>query len=570
MLPLDEPHFEIDTNTRAIKIPDTFKKNGIAVQSDDLAEVVYFKVDRYYDYMDLNNCDIYIQWETPKSKTTESVKAVSPAYIRDISSEPGKLIFGWAISDAITGASGNLKFSVRFFQWADEDAATSGGEKVLAYSLSTLTATVAIQPGIEFNPETDEYTVDEVSDRLLERLQNSEIAGGIAAAKPEFYKDLDDPNTDLIYDLDAEAGTYALLVQAFAADTGAISYTWKYQELSPENTIKDMPIKVVSDSKVSVAYIEVNPENMDKRFRYYWGDSHIQYDGNIPPTAEEIERYEKFYVKQSQCLADAAGDYWVVAENRITNSVTPATSKTARFPRPEAVVISKQPVSGLLTEDATGESVCKVKVVADNTDGVLSYQWQKSDNYSKTANEATLEYTDIEGATMAEYEADEQGRYRVRVTNTRNKETSVLNSDVCRITNKAAVPVVENELHQIFVDEEVGPLNCPTITLDDSIDSDKYIVEWYVYEAPDEGKIKTDVLMPGSYISKLYPKAPETLAEIQKITGDTDIIAKYYAIITNEFNGSTAVTEKPSESNMMEIQAKANPVLPEVEEETED
>jgi hypothetical protein len=31
MLPLDEPHFVINTNTRAITIPADFKKNGIAV-----------------------------------------------------------------------------------------------------------------------------------------------------------------------------------------------------------------------------------------------------------------------------------------------------------------------------------------------------------------------------------------------------------------------------------------------------------------------------------------------------------------------------------------------------------
>lgn len=31
VLPLDEPHFEINTNTRAITIPSEFKKNGIAV-----------------------------------------------------------------------------------------------------------------------------------------------------------------------------------------------------------------------------------------------------------------------------------------------------------------------------------------------------------------------------------------------------------------------------------------------------------------------------------------------------------------------------------------------------------
>ena len=67
--------------------------------------------------MDLNNCDIYIQWETPKDADGKTIKSVSPAYIRDIASEPGKLIFGWALSDVITANPGNLKFSVRFFQW---------------------------------------------------------------------------------------------------------------------------------------------------------------------------------------------------------------------------------------------------------------------------------------------------------------------------------------------------------------------------------------------------------------------------------------------------------------------
>lgn len=141
ILPLDEPHFEINANTRAINIPNEFKKNGIAVQGDDLAEVVYFKVDRYFDAMDLNNTEIYIEWETPKDKTHEAVKSVSDIYIRDIESEPGKLIFGWAISDALTAAAGNLKFSVKFLQW-DENEAT--GKRVMVYALNTLTATIAI------------------------------------------------------------------------------------------------------------------------------------------------------------------------------------------------------------------------------------------------------------------------------------------------------------------------------------------------------------------------------------------------------------------------------------------
>jgi hypothetical protein len=65
--------------------------------------------------MDLANTVIFIQWETPRDASGNIIKSVSPAYIKDIESEPGKLIFGWALSDAITGTAGTLKFSVRFF-----------------------------------------------------------------------------------------------------------------------------------------------------------------------------------------------------------------------------------------------------------------------------------------------------------------------------------------------------------------------------------------------------------------------------------------------------------------------
>lgn len=137
-LPLDEAHFEINANTRAISIPTDFKKNGIAVQGDDLAEVVYFMIDRYFDAMDLNNTEIFIEWETPKGKNGDGIKSVSETYLKIIDDElyPGKLIFGWAISDAITKDSGNLKFAVRFIQWAD----TESGKKQIAYSFNTLTA----------------------------------------------------------------------------------------------------------------------------------------------------------------------------------------------------------------------------------------------------------------------------------------------------------------------------------------------------------------------------------------------------------------------------------------------
>ena len=52
-LPLDEPTFDINADTRVITIPSDFKKNGISVKGDHYAEVLYFTIDRYFDTQDL-------------------------------------------------------------------------------------------------------------------------------------------------------------------------------------------------------------------------------------------------------------------------------------------------------------------------------------------------------------------------------------------------------------------------------------------------------------------------------------------------------------------------------------
>ena len=65
-LPLDEPMFEINANTRAISIPNDFRSNGLSVQGDHLAETVFFSIDRYFDFTDLSGADIAINWKMGK------------------------------------------------------------------------------------------------------------------------------------------------------------------------------------------------------------------------------------------------------------------------------------------------------------------------------------------------------------------------------------------------------------------------------------------------------------------------------------------------------------------------
>ena len=559
ILPIDEDHFEINANTRAINIPASFKKNGVAVQGDDLAEVLYFKIDRYFDYMDLNNCDIYIQWETPKSADGTTIKSVSPAYIRDIESEPGKLIFGWALSDVITANPGNLKFSVRFFQWQDPKNVADGGEKILAYSFSTLTAQVLIQPSINFNPEKDEYKVDDVANRLLERLKNSEIAGGYAAAPPEFVVDLvENPQDNKPgYDLNPETNKFELLVQAFASDTGSISYTWKRQTLNEDNTTTDTLIEVVPSTNV---YVESDKHNMNKSYVYYIDAGNGEYTPLIKTLTPEQLNDDKFkvYLKQSKCVADRDGVYWAHAENRITNSTKSKDSTKAAFLRPTYVNIKTQPEGkGILGEDGY-----TLKVETNNTDGVLTYQWYRDPNHALNFGETAPIWDDneeaglIPDATNSTLTVTEDGHYRVKITNTRNLKSKYAFSENSRVTLPAATPVFVNEdINKTFF--RVSALtndNCPTIELDSSVDSDGYTVAWYLSSgdlAVKDTKITEEDYEIGVTKMSFNPKSFEDI--IVAASADNDIDGYYYAIVTNHLNGSSATTEIPDDSRKFKI-----------------
>lgn len=563
VLPLDEDHFEINANTRAINIPASFKKNGVAVQGDDLAEVLYFKIDRYFDYMDLNNTDIFIQWETPKDANGNIIRSVSPAYIRDIESEPGKLIFGWALSDAITATSGTLKFSVRFFQWENEDkAAQEDGEKILAYSFSTLTASVTIQPAINFNPEKDEYKIDDVGDRLVDRIENSKIVGGYAAAVPIFIENLDDT---IKYDLDAETGLFDLLVQAYSTDTGAISYTWKRQALNEDNTGSGEEISVIESTNKMVEVEDLN--NLNKAFSYYETNGtdadgnpiYTLYVGSIPPSVEDIEQGLKLYEKQSAAVADRAGIYWAVAENRITNSSSSEVSKKAIFPKPEYVRISAHPDKKGILEDVSTEEAplvfeYELNVVADNTDGVLTYQWEKDANHALNFGAIEPHFEAIEGATEAAYVANEPGHYRAVITNTRNLATKVAQSEISRVTYAAAVPVLEEGAvnAKVFQVDSLSADNCPTVYMDANIESDGYTVSWYLAESNVNTPIVEGiVLAPGVLKASFNPKDYEEV--ITGIAADKDIDGAYFAIVTNHVNGSSASTTIPEYDDMFKI-----------------
>ena len=250
-LPLDEPFFEINANTRGITVPGELSQ--IAVRGDKLAEIVFFRIDRYYDAVDLNTRHIYIEWELP-----DGTKGISRDFLRDAQSEKDKLIFGWAIGEELTKQVGTIRFAVRFVEWFDVaeggvndrnesiDKAQSGTQ--MLYSFSSLPATVSVVESLNYSLFEDDEALklyntlitDENIGTITLYLENSDSdsadsTGPDPSAPPFFVRDLTKDFYTNAVGPDAETGEYRinlvdgkleLLVEANAADNGHISYVF--------------------------------------------------------------------------------------------------------------------------------------------------------------------------------------------------------------------------------------------------------------------------------------------------------------------------------------------------------
>jgi hypothetical protein len=118
-----------------------------------MCEVATFTIDRYFDYVDLANAQICIQWQAGDKK------GVSHIGLRDLNTVSGKIRFGWPLTNAITEKAGNVTFAVRFYVEKAFDIATgkevdmdtadpATTKKQFVYFLNTLPATIPIREGL--------------------------------------------------------------------------------------------------------------------------------------------------------------------------------------------------------------------------------------------------------------------------------------------------------------------------------------------------------------------------------------------------------------------------------------
>lgn len=229
VVPADEPYFEIDANTRIINVPAHFKKYGVGVQGDHEAELIVFKIDRYFDHQDFMETKIAINWNfTPAGSRVPSYEETQTqvAFAKDDELEPGYVVFGFFITNEMTPVKGNLAFSVTCYD-TDND--------LINYSFNTQTASLAINEGLMLEDPTK---VKSVAEAALARLTNSAYSpeGVTPIADPEWQLGALDENNKYLglpeklnFNMDAqgvEDETLTIVTQAYSAGLVDMKYTW--------------------------------------------------------------------------------------------------------------------------------------------------------------------------------------------------------------------------------------------------------------------------------------------------------------------------------------------------------
>lgn len=364
------------------------------------------------------------------------------------------------------------------------------------------------------------------------------------AAEPVFYEDLE-LTAGATWDLAGEPATCNLQAWAGASDAGGLGYIWKFAA-TDDDSVEGNLSRTITEG-VTEEYVEVPVDEMVAGRVYYTkaGDRYDRYTTPIPVTDPDA-LLETYYKKVSQCVANEAGSYYVIAENRITNNSNTKESKHANFKKP---TMPSEVTLTASNERLLVDGACDLGVTATYTaPEVQSYQWQMDADHTSNP---VLNFEDIEGANEATYEATEPGHYRVIVINTRNLVEKEVISEKLRVTEPAEKPVIKPFASKDIEVTTLSDDNCLVAEMDGSVESDHYTVEWHVFQEKECGVVTTERLDPGVLISKFNPA--NYASEIKRLTDDDNIIANYYPVVINEVNGSEAKSDAYEQKDMYNV-----------------
>lgn len=156
-LPADEPIYEVDLDTRKINAP-----KFLSVEYDHNAETIYFRVDRFYDNVDLSTMFCVIQYQNANPNQAKGGYIYAVPYF-DITTEAAnnKMLFQWAIEGPATAYSGKVTFSIKFYKISSITIDSADGHstklKVYDYVLNTQSATSEVLYGLDILATSENY-----------------------------------------------------------------------------------------------------------------------------------------------------------------------------------------------------------------------------------------------------------------------------------------------------------------------------------------------------------------------------------------------------------------------------
>lgn len=473
----DEEIFLINANERTIKIPASFSKNGVGVVSDEFAEILWFRINRYFDIKDFGKATeaeslqdgdlhILIQWEAP-----DGANGASWAYAIDKDTDPEYIYFGWAITaEHLTAKAGNIKFAIRIMQY---------GADGIEYSFATQAAAVAVKAGLSFDLTDEGVVFEEVADKISSRLMGGQIAycPVFAPASEELPNGGNLPpyilNLEVPIGAPDDVAKAKLEVVATApegTDYDAIAYKW-YKKGSDDEEFHQIegeytPALTVTSSGeyyvVVFGMIEIVDNNefiydsatdtaTEGKFKYHTSVASTKSVVCAIPIPDALKITEE--MANVLILGDEAALTLIIERQTIDENVVGDVSlkiektataekdldlETAEF---EVVDLSSTPGSPAVTEAwiwdeveyATEEEAIAAK--GEEEGEIIHREAQEA----IPATEAPISYVVDDGSVVIDMSNAEEGYYKVTVINTLNGDHKDTESEViCRVVRPAA------------------------------------------------------------------------------------------------------------------------------------
>lgn len=197
LLPTDEKIYSVDLNARTVEAPEY-----LGVEGDHRAEVIYFKVNRFYDFYDLTQAVCTIQYVNALG---ESRAYAVPYYDIDTLSghddvrgeQDDIILFPWMIDKETTKVKGPIKFNIKFYKLNDI------GTKYL-YNLSTLEATSQILAGIGNDNSNNLLALGKISKETFDRYKVAQIPLYVEDEETGYFYLSEIYTEDKIYYIDQE------------------------------------------------------------------------------------------------------------------------------------------------------------------------------------------------------------------------------------------------------------------------------------------------------------------------------------------------------------------------------